>query len=81
MLAQRQGAKAVIASLWPVADASTSGLMQEFYRLSESVADRSIHESLRKQTGVAWIAYDDPTECSLRAPVFLAPFLLMRNWL
>jgi CHAT domain-containing protein len=32
VLAQRQGAKAVIATLWPVADASTTALMQELYR-------------------------------------------------
>ena len=32
VLAQRQGAKAVVASLWPVADRSTKLLMQEFYR-------------------------------------------------
>ncbi len=36
VVAQRQGAKAVIASLWPVADASTSFLMREFYRIRES---------------------------------------------
>ncbi|HEX4945127.1 MAG TPA: CHAT domain-containing protein [Blastocatellia bacterium] len=36
MLAQNQGAKAVVASLWPVADRSTKELMQEFYRLRES---------------------------------------------
>jgi CHAT domain-containing protein/uncharacterized protein HemY len=36
VLAQRKGAKAVIASLWPVADASTSLLMREFYRIWES---------------------------------------------
>jgi CHAT domain-containing protein len=30
-----QGAKAVIASLWPVADEGTSRLMQEFYRIRE----------------------------------------------
>lgn len=36
VVAQRQGAKAVIASLWPVADASTSLLMREFYRIRES---------------------------------------------
>ncbi len=30
-LAQQHGAKAVLASLWPVADASTAALMQEFY--------------------------------------------------
>jgi CHAT domain-containing protein len=33
VLAQRQGAKAVIATLWSVADASTAILMKEFYRL------------------------------------------------
>jgi len=32
VLAQRQGAKAVIATLWPMADASTKALMQELYR-------------------------------------------------
>jgi CHAT domain-containing protein len=36
VLAQRQGAKAVVASLWPVADRSTKLLMQEFYRSRES---------------------------------------------
>ncbi|GFO63267.1 CHAT domain-containing protein [Geomonas paludis] len=35
ILAQRQGAKAVVATLWPVADPSTSTLMQRFYRLRE----------------------------------------------
>ena len=32
-LAQRLGARSVLASLWPVADASTPTLMREFYRL------------------------------------------------
>lgn len=36
VLAQRQGAKAVVASLWPVADRSTKLLMQEFYRSREA---------------------------------------------
>ena len=35
-LAQKKGAKAVIASLWPVADESTSLLMREFYRIRET---------------------------------------------
>ena len=36
VLAQRQGAKAVVATLWPVADESTSLLMREFYKLREA---------------------------------------------
>src|SRR5262249_7581386 len=36
VLAQRQGAKAVVASLWPVFDTSTKVLMQDFYRLREA---------------------------------------------
>lgn len=35
VLAQKQGAKGVIATLWPVADASTGLFMQNFYRLRE----------------------------------------------
>jgi CHAT domain-containing protein len=36
VLAQRQGAQAIVASLWPVSDASTSELMQEFYQLRDA---------------------------------------------
>jgi len=35
VLAQKQGARAVLATLWPVADASTGQLMQQFYRLRQ----------------------------------------------
>jgi len=48
VLAQRQGAKAVAASLWPVADRSTKLLMQEFYRLREESAGKSKAEALRQ---------------------------------
>jgi CHAT domain-containing protein/Tfp pilus assembly protein PilF len=47
-LAQQQGAKAVIASLWPVADESTSRLMQEFYRIRESSPGLSKLEALQR---------------------------------
>jgi CHAT domain-containing protein/Tfp pilus assembly protein PilF len=48
MLAQRKGAKAVIASLWSVADRSTQILMREFYRLRESQSGMSKAEALQK---------------------------------
>jgi CHAT domain-containing protein len=47
-LAQKKGAKAVIASLWPVADRSTKTLMQEFYRRREARADLPKVEALRQ---------------------------------
>ncbi|HYP01202.1 MAG TPA: CHAT domain-containing protein, partial [Pyrinomonadaceae bacterium] len=46
--AQRQGAKAVMASLWPVADASTKQLMQSFYRIRNSQAGMPKAEALRR---------------------------------
>jgi CHAT domain-containing protein len=48
VLAQRQGAKAVVASLWPVADRLTKNLMQEFYQLREAKADVTKVEALRQ---------------------------------
>lgn len=36
VLAQRKGAKAVMATLWSVADASTGQFMQRFYALRQS---------------------------------------------
>lgn len=48
VLAQRQGAKAVVASLWPVADRSTKLLMQEFYRSRESQMGMSKIAALRQ---------------------------------
>ena len=48
VLAQRQGAKAVVASLWPVADRSTKLLMQEFYRSREAQSGTSKIEALRQ---------------------------------
>jgi CHAT domain-containing protein len=47
-LAQRQGAKAVVASLWPVFDTSTKILMQDFYRLHEANGGTTKIEALRQ---------------------------------
>lgn len=48
ILAQRRGAEAIIATLWPVSDPSTSELMQQFYRLREEKAGVSKAEALRQ---------------------------------
>jgi CHAT domain-containing protein len=46
-LAQRLGAHAVMASLWPVADNSTPWLMREFYRLRRDAGAANKAEALR----------------------------------
>ena len=47
-LAQRLGARSVLASLWPVADASTPVLMREFYRLRRANPQISKAAGLRQ---------------------------------
>jgi CHAT domain-containing protein/tetratricopeptide (TPR) repeat protein len=48
VLAQRQGAAAVIATLWAVADESTALLMKEFYRIRASDQAMTKAEALRQ---------------------------------
>jgi CHAT domain-containing protein len=95
-LVQKQGAKAVIATLWPVADESTGLLMQNFYRLRES-GTLTKAEALRQaqlqfiqgknkladaamQRGLTTTSPTTPT-ASYTHPFFWAPFILMGNWL
>ena len=57
VVAQRKGANAVLATLWPVADTSTSEFMQTFYRLrggerlSKSEAIRAAQMAMIKSDG------------------------------
>jgi CHAT domain-containing protein/Tfp pilus assembly protein PilF len=88
VLAQRQGAKAVIASLWSIADASTSLLMREFYRVREATPGMSKAEALR-QAQLALLegrikpviikGASNPVE-SYAHPYYWAPFILIGNW-
>lgn len=48
VLTQRQGAKAVLATLWPVADESTQLLMRRFYRLRNAQPEMTKAEALRE---------------------------------
>ncbi len=80
VLAQRQGAEAIIASLWPVSDPSTSRLMRQFYLLREEHPEISKAESMRQ----AQLSLLNPTQASSERPYthpyFWAPFILIGNW-
>jgi CHAT domain-containing protein len=96
MIAQRLGAKSVIASLWGVEDSSTSTLMQEFYRLRESGITKG--EALRRvqvkmlngeiginvnsvRRGEALFRYENNPDRPYSHPYFWAPFVLIGNYL
>jgi CHAT domain-containing protein len=96
VLAQRQGAKAVLATLWPVDDAGTRALMQEFYRVRRQERGVSKAEALRRaqvrllRGGGAGggpsrqISAADgppaPAPSSHAHPYYWAPFVLVGNW-
>jgi CHAT domain-containing protein len=48
MMAQNKGADAILATLWPVADQSTSLLMKQFYSKHESTSGMSKAEALQQ---------------------------------
>jgi CHAT domain-containing protein len=80
VLAQRQGARAVLASLWAVADAGTRIFMEEFYR-GRVFGDLSKAEALRRAQlallrGTAYVApagADRGLEFPSGNRVFVAP--------
>jgi len=73
VIAQQQGAKAVLATLWPVADQSTAILMTELYKLRQEKSLTKI-EALR-QAQLSLLA--NPKYAH---PFYWAPFILMGNW-
>ncbi|MDJ0920890.1 MAG: tetratricopeptide repeat protein [Henriciella sp.] len=73
VLAQRKGAEAVLASLWDVADTTTSILMADLYT-NLSAGEMSKAEALQ----AAQLALlEDP---ATQHPFYWAPFILMGNW-
>ena len=73
VIAQQQGAKAVLATLWPVADQSTASLMADMYRRRQGLGLSKI-EALRQ----AQLALQAQTKYA--HPYYWAPFILMGNW-
>ena len=73
VIAQQQGAKAVLATLWPVADDSTATLMAEMYSRRQEQHLTKI-EALR-QAQLSLLA-----QGRYAHPFYWAPFILMGNW-
>ena len=75
-----EGAKAIIATLWPVADDSTTLLMQQFYRVHEMERGISKAEALRRAQLALLEGTGDPNRTRFAHPYFWAPFILIGNW-
>ncbi len=73
VIAQQQGAKAVLATLWPVADQSTAELMAEMYR-------RRQDENLTKIEALRQAQISLMRKSKYSHPFYWAPFILMGNW-
>jgi CHAT domain-containing protein len=71
--AQKQGAKAVLATLWAVADESTSVLMSDFYSRRQSASLTTIEALRLSQVSMS-------QERKYAHPYYWAPFILMGNW-
>jgi CHAT domain-containing protein/Tfp pilus assembly protein PilF len=83
ILAQRKGAKAVMATLWSVYDPSTSLLMQTFYRNWTTGSPTSKAEALRRaQLALLHGAPGQTTSAKppYAHPYYWAPFILIGNW-
>lgn len=82
-LLRSKGAKAVLATLWPVADVGAAPLMMEFYRqrgekraMSKAAALQAAQVAMLKGR-----IKDGTGKTDLRHPYFWAPYVLMGNWL
>jgi len=82
-VAQRQGALAVVASLWSVNDASTGLLMKKFYQvLTQDAKPLNKAESLR-EAQLAFLRKEITAPAGDKDythPHFWAPFILVGNW-
>jgi len=76
VLAQRKGASAVIASLWEVADVSTSKLMEKFYQCHAAATAVSKAEALRQ----AQLDLLQNSNAKYSHPFYWAPFVVIGNW-
>ena len=72
-LAQRKGAKAVLASLWKVDDKSTSQLMTQFYETRQAEKLTKAEALQKAQLGLI-------KSKEFSHPFYWSPFILIGNW-
>jgi CHAT domain-containing protein len=83
----KKGARAVIATLWEVHDTGTARLMQAFYSARGAQRERSKAEGLgtAQRVRLDGAVRDETGTFDFRHPYywapFIAPFILMGNWL
>jgi CHAT domain-containing protein len=81
VIAQEQGASAVLATLWKVADESTPLLMREFYQYLVEHRDATKAEALRNaQLKLLHGEGKHQNKNAYSHPFFWAPFILIGNW-
>lgn len=73
VIAQQQGAKGVLATLWPVADGSTAKLMSDMYQRRQSQGLSKIEALRQAQLSMM-------SQPKYAHPFFWAPFILLGNW-
>ena len=78
-LAQKQNAKAVIATLWKVADTSTAQVMKTFY--TERAKNKVNKAEALQRAQVKMIKGGGEAKPPYAHPYYWAPFILMGNWL
>lgn len=78
--AQKQGARAVLATLWRINDGSTAQFMERFYR-GRSQGTRNTAEALR-EAQLELVASGKPVvgKMDRSSPYYWAPFILLGNW-
>jgi CHAT domain-containing protein/Tfp pilus assembly protein PilF len=80
VIAQRQGAKAVIATLWHVEDRTTSDLMRNFYQTRMNSPNSSKLDALTTAQLSILHRKDYRGVGQQEHPFFWAPFELIGNW-
>ena len=79
-IAQEQGARSVVASLWAVADNSTRSLMEAFYRNRVTPPGKSKAEALREAQVALLTGKAGGPARPYAHPFYWAPFVLVGNW-